>query len=316
MRSWSPPPFVCKLLSSLCFAVCNGLSRTLTISYGVDIRAILCYQVFVGAVASWVWRDNRHAASIEWGWRSMPLFLCLCRSLLATGGILAHLEAIHTLSVTKSVTSSMLGPAVTLFGSLMFLKEKLSPGIAVALVLSLLGTWLQQSGSTANEKQTRADQHSELEPANSVSTWLPFLSTFCFASVTLVERRIALSGCSAVSTSKYMYVFMIPVCVLLYPSTQLVYSRYTMLLLLLTASATVAGQVLGMVALHSHGVLSLAAVGSLRVLVSVALGISFFNDSFSSQEAAGCLVIFTGSLVGMRAMISSKNRRKIPPKVD
>lgn len=123
-----------KVMASLCFAGTNALIK------GVGQTGVPSAQLaFLGHAFAVLWLAPLAWRARPWAhaWKRLDLYGA--RLVFSVAGVLLWYAALQYVPMAQAVALGFLGPIVTMAGSVLVLKERLTRGRAIALGLSLLG---------------------------------------------------------------------------------------------------------------------------------------------------------------------------------
>ena len=194
-----------KLLSCLCFAGVNILVRFVSGGSSFDtpkmsIYMIMFYQNIISSLflLPWLLRAKNIGS-----FKTHHPYLHFMRITTAVLGVGAWYMSLRYIPVPQAVALSFIGPIITIFGASLFLKEKLTAKKLLAILGSMLGSFLIM----------RPDQQI---PGITIAwaLFLPLISATIFAFDKLLTRKLLAVGENPGLVTFYLVFFMAPLAVL------------------------------------------------------------------------------------------------------
>lgn len=197
-----------KILSCGCFAGINILVRYLSggsplgLTKPLPIYSIMFFQNIIGmlALSIWIWRSNQHGMLF----RTDKPWIHALRIITAAFGIGLWYISLRCIPVTQVVALSFVAPIITVIGAVFFLKENFNLQRKLAVILSLLGSFLI----------ARPDQILNNTETFSWYLLLPLLAAFVFTFEKLLTRRLLSRQESPTALAWYLLTFIAPLCLL------------------------------------------------------------------------------------------------------
>ncbi|MCP4923301.1 MAG: DMT family transporter, partial [bacterium] len=134
--------------------------------------------------------------------------LQIIRVFFASAGILVWYTALFAMPMSQAIALSFIGPAITVIGAYLFLKEYLSLHRIFAIALSILGAF-----AIMRPDLTLMGGESLILSLGIVS-FLPILSTLLFSGAKLTARAMATEGETATTMTTYIFMGLAPVSLL------------------------------------------------------------------------------------------------------
>lgn len=198
-----------KVISSLCFAVVNGLVRFLSggASAGTaQVAALPFYEIafLQNLVSSLILLPNfiKTNGQMDFNAKKYPM-LYFGYAAFAVLGLLSWYGALHFLPLAVSVALGFLGPIFTIIGCRIFLKENLSLTRITAILVSILGAFF----ITEPYKVFMAGKEQNI---HNIYLMFPMLSAIFWVGSKLCSRRLLQNGESPKATTGFLLVFMTP----------------------------------------------------------------------------------------------------------
>ena len=200
-KSWTGAGY--KILSCFCFAMLNGIVRYLTggaqdSPHTLTPSQLAFLQDIVGSMFFLPWIFQQGIQSLK---TQYPLVHAL-RIMVAALGIIMLYYAFKFMPVAEAVALQFTGPIFTAVGAWLYLKEKLSIGRFLGIIVGLIGVFIV----------TRPDR-AFVQEQNIQLGWillLPIGSAMAFAVAKVLGRQLAKRGESAALLTCYLVVFMVP----------------------------------------------------------------------------------------------------------
>ncbi|MCF8044971.1 MAG: DMT family transporter [Desulfarculaceae bacterium] len=201
-------------------------------------------------------------------------------------------KAIQYTTASQAGMVSAFLPMLVAVGAFFVLKENLTPKIVTGLFISIVGVcWLSMAGTPALDA-----------PNPALGNFYEFLAMVFAAGYTIVLKKLTNSRYSALFLTAIQAfagsIFYLPI--LFLPSTELpvTFDPVSFGAIIYLGSAVT----LGAYACFNYGVSKIpagraSAFVNLIPVFSLFMGIIILGDSFTPQQCAACLIIFSGLLV-------------------
>ena len=268
-----------KAFACLCFAGMNGLITALMHQLHFLEVAFFEHLFALLWLAPFVWKNRVRVFVV-----SQP-FWHVFRILASVLGVVFWYQALRFMPMAQAVALGFVGPLTTTIGACLILKERLTKGRLIAIILGVLGVvFIQRSWCVMPDAFFNC------------WVWLPLASSFAFSLSTLASKKLTFQDHPLLITTT-LCIFMTPLFgFLAWPFFKMPSAPLWGALLALGGLTALAHFALTR-SFVCRDLIYLLPIGSLRFVFTACVGYFFFNQKPLFSVYLGFFVIFTALCV-------------------
>lgn len=270
---------LCKILSGICFAGVNILLKSLAVR--LPVIQVSCLQHILAAIFLFPYAKN---ASIKMFKKKE----CLVMLLFAIPSTLLWVYAMRGVPVANVVTLGFTGSIMTIIGSRIFFREKISAKRGIAISFGIIGGIMVAYGQCIDKIDFSVQQRA-------IYIIAPLLSCLAYSGISLMEKYLVKKDMPQDVT----FFLLFGVGVALLPSIPLwvAPSLYECALLFAIGGLMVGAHLFVNIAQKRADLTFLLPFGSVRLIASASFGALFFGEIPNEYIIAGSFVIFVAIMV-------------------